>query len=57
MIKVDPDYFNMSYEDVIQKMGGFGFMQKYVVVIFILNFMTGGMIVYGLEFLETLPEY
>ena len=37
--------------------GGFGRFQWYVSVVLVLAFMTGGQIVYGLEFLEVFPEY
>jgi hypothetical protein len=45
----------LNYEEALEKLGGFGIFQWYAVLVFSLNYMTGGMIVFGLPFLETTP--
>ena len=54
---VDPTLFNLNYDQALEKIGGFSLFQWYVVIVLTCNFMTGGMIVYGLPFLEKLPQY
>lgn len=47
----------ISYEKALFLCGGFGRFQYMSTTLLILAFMTGGQIVYGLQFLEDYPDY
>ena len=46
-----------TYDEFLQAIGGFGKFQVFASISLILAFMTGGQIVYGLEYLEIYPDY
>jgi len=47
----------LTYNECLERVGGFGRYQCYIATTLILAFMTGGQIVYGLEYLEIYPDY
>ena len=46
-----------TYDEFLSKIGGFGRFQLFASVVLLLNFTTGGQIMYGLQFLEDYPDY
>ena len=53
----NPENKILTYEETLNKIGGFGRYQYFVTITLTLGFMSGGFIVYGLPFLEKYPDY
>ena len=54
---IDNDSQTFTYEECLEKAGGFGRFQFFVAEVLCLCFTTGGFLVYGLPFLQKFPAY
>jgi len=46
-----------TYDGFLKEIGGFGRYQLFVTITLVMAFMSGGEIVYGMQFLEKFPTY